>query len=131
MTDEQKTQLEAIVACRPDFLLHHIEHDTNYDAKLLKKVFELAKERANALLERDALYTMGQMRDYALGFHELRVGELRVDAERYRLVRQGKALTVRVPVKDKQIIYYLADKPEPGFPEAYDAAVDAARGVSR
>jgi hypothetical protein len=50
----------------------------------------------------------------------------RLDADRYRLVRQGKALTVRVPVKDKHVTYCLADKPEPGFPEAYDAAVDTA-----
>jgi hypothetical protein len=51
MTPEQKEGLEKIVNCHPDLLLYHIEHDTNYDAKLLKVVFELAKERANALLE--------------------------------------------------------------------------------
>lgn len=51
---------------------------------------------------------------------------LRKDAERYRLIRQGKALTVRVPVKDKHVTYCIGDKPESGFPEAFDAAIDAA-----
>jgi hypothetical protein len=49
------------------------------------------------------------------------------DAERYRHFRQGKSLTVRVPVKDKEVIYYLGHKPEAAFPEAFDAAIDAAR----
>lgn len=47
------------------------------------------------------------------------------DAGRYRLVRQGKALTVRVPVKDKHVTYCIGDKPEARFSEAFDAAVDA------
>jgi hypothetical protein len=45
-----KEQLDAIVRSNPDFLLYHIEQDTNYDAKLVRKVFELGKERAAALL---------------------------------------------------------------------------------
>lgn len=51
------------------------------------------------------------------------------DAARYRRIRTGKSLTVRVPVKDKRIIYYLADKPEAGFGDALDAAIDAEIGA--
>jgi hypothetical protein len=46
------------------------------------------------------------------------------DASRYRHVRRGKALTVRVPVNDKHVTYCLTDKPEAGYPEAFDTAVD-------
>lgn len=48
------------------------------------------------------------------------------DAERYRHIRQGTSLTVRVPVKDKEVIYYLGHKPEAALPESLDAAIDAA-----
>lgn len=51
---------------------------------------------------------------------------LRRDAQRYRMARSGKALNVRVPVKDKFVTYCLTDKPEEGFPAAYDQAIDAA-----
>ncbi|SAL01626.1 hypothetical protein AWB80_08169 [Caballeronia pedi] len=59
------------------------------------------------------------------------IAQLRRDAERYRLIRTGKALTVHVPVKDKHVIYFLADKPEPGFSEALDATVDVAIAKTR
>jgi hypothetical protein len=53
LTDEQKLQreqLNLIAVCNPYLLLMHIEEDTNYDAKLLARVFELAKARAVELL---------------------------------------------------------------------------------
>lgn len=50
ITDEQRKELALIGRCNPDLLLTHITQDTNYDAKLLARVFELAKERATALL---------------------------------------------------------------------------------
>jgi hypothetical protein len=55
------------------------------------------------------------------------VRALREDAERYRWARQGKPLWVKVPVKDKQVEYFIGAKLERLFPERFDAAVDAAR----
>jgi len=52
---------------------------------------------------------------------------VQVDAERYRWIRQGKPLWVKVPVKDKQVEYFIGAKPERLFPERFDAAIDAAR----
>lgn len=53
LTDEQKRdreQLNLIAVCNPDFLILHIKENTNYNAELLARVFEPAKERARALL---------------------------------------------------------------------------------
>jgi hypothetical protein len=48
MTDRE--QLEFIVRCDPTFLIRYIKEATNYDAKMLEVVFELAKEKARAAL---------------------------------------------------------------------------------
>lgn len=50
LTDEQREQLELIERCQPDLLLMHIRENTAFDVALLERVFELAKERAHALL---------------------------------------------------------------------------------
>ncbi|MEZ2310808.1 hypothetical protein AB6809_29610 [Paraburkholderia sp. RCC_158] len=50
MTPEQRKQLEFIERCDPTFLIMHVKERTNYDAKALEKVFELAKILARALL---------------------------------------------------------------------------------
>lgn len=50
LTDELREQLTLIERCQPDLLLMHIRERTAFDANLLTKVFELAKERAGALL---------------------------------------------------------------------------------
>jgi hypothetical protein len=49
------------------------------------------------------------------------------DAARYRWIRQGKPVFVKVPVKDKHVEYFIGAKLEPKFPECFDASVDAAR----
>lgn len=59
---------------------------------------------------------------------EAEVRALREDAERWRWIRQGKSVWVKVPVKDKHVEYFIGNKPEAKFPECFDAAVDAARG---
>jgi hypothetical protein len=56
------------------------------------------------------------------------VRALREDAERWRWIRQGKSVWVKVPVKEKHVEYFIGHKPEPKFPECFDKAVDAARG---
>jgi hypothetical protein len=48
MTDREL--MERIATCDPTLLLMHIEEDTAYDAAILGKVFELAKEQARAAL---------------------------------------------------------------------------------
>jgi hypothetical protein len=48
------------------------------------------------------------------------------DAARYRWFRQGKLLWVTVPVRDKHVKYLLGHKPEAGFADALDQAIDAA-----
>ncbi|MCA8326238.1 helix-turn-helix domain-containing protein [Burkholderia cepacia] len=50
LTDDLREQLTLIERCQPDLLLMHIREKTAFDANLLTKVFELAKERAGALL---------------------------------------------------------------------------------
>jgi hypothetical protein len=50
LTDEQRAQLEFIERCDPAFLIAHVEERTAFDANALAKVFDLAKERARALL---------------------------------------------------------------------------------
>ncbi|WP_244111654.1 hypothetical protein [Burkholderia cepacia] len=50
LTDEQREQLELIERCQPDLLLMHIRENTAFDVALCERVFELAKERARALL---------------------------------------------------------------------------------
>jgi hypothetical protein len=50
MTQHDREQLEFIVRCNPTFLIRHIKEATNYDAKMLEVVFELAKEKAHAAL---------------------------------------------------------------------------------
>jgi hypothetical protein len=46
------------------------------------------------------------------------------DAARYRLWREGIALTVRVPVNGKEVIYCMGSRPEPDFGRALDAELD-------
>lgn len=46
----QKERLEMVERCQPDLLIHHIRHDTAFDADLLAFVFELAKQQAQKLL---------------------------------------------------------------------------------
>jgi hypothetical protein len=48
------------------------------------------------------------------------------DAARYQWFRQGKLLWVTVPVRDKHVKYLLGHKPEAGFADALDQAIDAA-----
>lgn len=53
MQTEQQTQkerLEMVERCQPDLLIHHIRHDTAFDADMLTFVFELAKQQAQKLL---------------------------------------------------------------------------------
>jgi hypothetical protein len=54
LTDEQREQLRLIQRCDPSFLLLSVKGHTNFDAALLEKVFELAKEQARALLDASA-----------------------------------------------------------------------------
>lgn len=50
LTAEHREQLELIERCQPDLLLMYIRENTAFDVALLERVFELAKERARALL---------------------------------------------------------------------------------
>ncbi|KVR21670.1 hypothetical protein WK13_34600 [Burkholderia ubonensis] len=50
MDAAQREELDLIVRCKPDLIVMHIRQNTNFDAALLGRVFELAKERARALL---------------------------------------------------------------------------------
>ncbi|NTX18035.1 hypothetical protein [Burkholderia cepacia] len=50
MTPDQREQLEFIERCDPSFLIRHINEATNFDGKLMERVFELAKEQARTLL---------------------------------------------------------------------------------
>lgn len=132
LTDEQREQLELIERCQPDLLLMHIRENTAFDVALLERVFELAKERARALLASH------------LGKSEPRVvtGDYEVDhgthvewrpiynepepraevtnddklcADRYRLLRRGQHWSVINGIGDT----LRADE--------LDAAIDAAR----
>jgi hypothetical protein len=58
--------------------------------------------------------------------HSADIDAMRLDAERYRWIRQGKTLWVKVPVRDKHVEYFIGAKPETAFPEQLDAAIDAA-----
>ncbi|MFT4064334.1 DUF551 domain-containing protein [Paraburkholderia sp.] len=50
MTPEQREQLEFIQRCDPTFLIMHVRERTMFDAKLLERVFELAKDQARSLV---------------------------------------------------------------------------------
>lgn len=47
---EEKARLELVVKCQPDLLIHHIRHDTAFDADMLALVFTLAKQQARRVL---------------------------------------------------------------------------------
>lgn len=51
ITPEQREQLDLITRSDPTFIVMHLREQTNFDAALVQKVFELAKERARALLD--------------------------------------------------------------------------------
>jgi NADH pyrophosphatase NudC (nudix superfamily) len=48
--DAEREQLELIVRCDPTWLLMDVKNNTLFDAALLEKVFELAKEQSRAAL---------------------------------------------------------------------------------
>jgi hypothetical protein len=48
--DAEREQLELIVRCDPTWLLMDVKNNTHFDAALLEKAFELAKEQARAAL---------------------------------------------------------------------------------
>jgi hypothetical protein len=50
LTDEERTQLDGIVRCDPSWLLMDIKENSAFDAKVVEKVFELAKQQAAAIL---------------------------------------------------------------------------------
>jgi hypothetical protein len=50
LSEEAQEQLELIERWDPVFFLNHIEEKTAYDANLVERVFQLAKERAGAIL---------------------------------------------------------------------------------
>lgn len=49
--NKEREQLEMIVRSDPSLILRHLEENTNYDAKAVAKIFELAKERASEILK--------------------------------------------------------------------------------
>ncbi len=50
MTPEQREQLELIARGNPAFIVMHLKERTVFDAALVQKMFELAKDRAQDLL---------------------------------------------------------------------------------
>lgn len=50
MTPAQREQMELIARGNPAFIVMHLKERTNFDAALVQKMFELAKERAQDLL---------------------------------------------------------------------------------
>ncbi|CAG9229359.1 hypothetical protein [Burkholderia vietnamiensis] len=58
MTQEEREQLEFIQRCDPSLLIHHIKESTNFDAKLMESVFDLAKSHARMLLAADVKLTL-------------------------------------------------------------------------
>ncbi|AQH05760.1 hypothetical protein A9R05_42855 (plasmid) [Burkholderia sp. KK1] len=50
MTPEQREQLELIARSNPAFIVMHLKERTVFDAALVQKMFELAKDRARDLL---------------------------------------------------------------------------------
>jgi hypothetical protein len=50
LTGEERTQLDGIVRCDPSWLLMDIKENSAFDAKVVEKVFELAKQQARAIL---------------------------------------------------------------------------------
>lgn len=53
MTQEQKDQLQLIILSDPSLLLRHLEEDTSYNANLVGRMIELAKERASELIKNE------------------------------------------------------------------------------
>ena len=50
LTEEQRDELSFVGKCDPSFLIRSVKDNTNFDAKVLERVFDLAKERAAELL---------------------------------------------------------------------------------
>jgi hypothetical protein len=50
LTDDERKQLDGIVRCDPSWLLMDIRENSAFDAKIVEKVFELAKQQARAIL---------------------------------------------------------------------------------
>jgi hypothetical protein len=63
-------------------------------------------------------------RDVTIKTQDDIIESLQKDADRYRWMRRGMPLNVTVPVKDKEVHYFLGHKPEAKFPECLDAAID-------
>lgn len=99
--------------------------------ELLAASLDKADREADALqASLDRLHgTKFSSRDYAALVDRAERNE--VDANRYRWLRRGLHLTVCVPVKDKEVIYYIGNRPEPDFGSAFDAAIDAALSATK
>lgn len=52
------------------------------------------------------------------------------DAERFRWLLKGEALNVEVPTAKKPVYYLIGPRPEAAWPDAFRAAIDAARTQS-
>lgn len=55
LTEAQREQLELIERSDPSFVLRHLRERTAFDVSVVERMFELAKERARALLAHNAL----------------------------------------------------------------------------
>jgi PAS domain-containing protein len=105
------------------------EHDDDASQGALRATKRVLSEAIGKACPRLMMERPEGQKLYGLHWRELREENeaLREDAERYRWIRQGKPVWVKVPVKDKHVEYFIGHKPEPKFPECFDAAIDATR----
>jgi len=83
MTPEHREELEFIGRCDPTFLITHVKERTSFDAKLLERVFELAKTQARTLLAQTSDAANG-----AMGEQEALLRKIRIACES-RFVKMG------------------------------------------
>jgi hypothetical protein len=101
----------------------HIE--ANSPKAILELCAEVRRLRERLEIDDRHPYDGIHCRDVTIKTQDDIIESLQKDADRYRWMRRGMPLNVTVPVKDKEVHYFLGHKPEAKFPECLDAAIDA------